>query len=113
MRPQLALVLLLLGAPLSVAQAPSLEKDAGRSVPGQMGNSTAYVIRSSILGETRRIDIATPASFEVSGPNRRYPIVIVFDGDCLFAPKVVAAQLSFAKTQNGSEFAVRFALLRS
>ena len=92
LKSTLAIVLCLLGASLSVAQSPVLEKDGTRKVPGQMGNSTAYVIRSLILGETRRINIATPSSFEVSGPNRRYPVAIVFDGEYLFAAKVAAAE---------------------
>jgi hypothetical protein len=81
MKSALAIALCLFGASLSVAQSPVLEQDGARKVPGQMGNSTAYVIRSSILGETRRINIATPVSFEASGANRRYPVAIVFDGE--------------------------------
>jgi predicted alpha/beta superfamily hydrolase len=92
MKPRLALILWLIAAPVLPAQTPALEKDAGRSVPGRIGKSAAYTLRSAILGERRRINIATPASFEMSASTRRYPVVIAFDGESLFAPKIFAAQ---------------------
>ncbi|HVT40510.1 MAG TPA: alpha/beta hydrolase-fold protein [Gemmatimonadaceae bacterium] len=33
------------------------------------------------MKQTRKIDIALPPSFSETGPNRRYPVVIVFDGE--------------------------------
>ncbi len=42
-----------------------------------------FSIRSKILGETRHLDLALPASFSRSAANRKYPVVVVFDGEYL------------------------------
>ncbi len=99
MKSRFAAILLFLAAPLAFAQSPVLEKDSTRAASGQMGSSTAYLIQSAILNQTRRVNIATPPSFEASGPNRHYPVVICFDGEYLFTPKVAAAQYLAAQGQ--------------
>jgi len=54
------------------------------------GGSKVYRLDSSILGESRRVVVATPPSF-VASPDRQYPLVIVLDGESLFAPAWSAA----------------------
>jgi len=56
---------------LAVAQA-----DGG--TPLEIGRT--YRIESRILGETREIDVSLPASYR-SDPTRRYPLVLVLDGE--------------------------------
>jgi hypothetical protein len=68
----------------------SLTPDPGASIRDSLGGgSTTYRIDSSVLGETRRIAVATPPSYSKS--QRRYPVVIAFDGESLFAPLWAAA----------------------
>ena len=44
-------------------------------------DSQVFSINSAILGQTRRIDVHLPPSFSKTGPDRRYPVVVVFDGE--------------------------------
>lgn len=46
---------------------------------------TTELIKSNKLGETREITISLPASYENS-PTKRYPILLLLDGDYLFDP---------------------------
>jgi len=46
---------------------------------------TTELIKSNKLGETREINISLPSSYE-SSPTKRYPILLLLDGDYLFAP---------------------------
>lgn len=46
---------------------------------------TTELIKSSKLGETREIIVSLPSSYETS-PNKRYPILLLLDGDYLFDP---------------------------
>lgn len=87
-------VLLSLGSAFALqAQAPVLERDAQRTVADTIGGDGApYSIRSAILSETRRVNIATPPSFSQSAPSRRYPVFITFDGEYNFAQTIVAAK---------------------
>lgn len=48
-------------------------------------------IRSEILGATRRVFVSVPPSYEKAGPSRRYPLVIVTDGEGHSATAVVNA----------------------
>jgi len=86
------------------AQAPSvppptLTKD-DRAVSGQLGApGQPFSIRSTILSQTRRVNIALPASFESTGPARRYPVIIVFDGEYNFGLATAAAQYLAAAGQ--------------
>ncbi|HYR29952.1 MAG TPA: alpha/beta hydrolase-fold protein, partial [Thermoanaerobaculia bacterium] len=52
--------------------------------PEQSGES--FLIKSAILGETRRVFVHLPASFAKN--NRRYPTIVAFDGEFLFRPLV-------------------------
>src|SRR5262245_21141166 len=66
-----------------------LEKeDEGPTVARVEGKSLSYRIQSNILRQTRRVSIATPASY--AHTSRRYPVIVVFDGDYL-GPDVVNA----------------------
>lgn len=46
---------------------------------------TTELIKSNKLGETREITISLPASYENS-PTKRYPVLLLLDGDYLFDP---------------------------
>lgn len=46
---------------------------------------TTELIKSSKLGETREIIVSLPATYE-SNPTKRYPILLLLDGDYLFEP---------------------------
>ncbi len=46
---------------------------------------TTELIKSNRLGETREIIVSLPASYETS-PTKRYPILLLLDGDYLFDP---------------------------
>lgn len=52
---------------------------------GVYAQKTTEVISSSKLNEDREITIGLPASYE-KNPNKRYPVVILLDGDYLFDP---------------------------
>jgi hypothetical protein len=61
--------------------------DPGRTLRDACGGGgEAFQIDSRVLKETRRIDIALPASYAASSPDRRYPVVIVLDGEEDLAP---------------------------
>jgi hypothetical protein len=48
--------------------------------------AASFLIKSQILGETRRVFVQMPKSF--SNNARRYPTVIAFDGELVFRPLV-------------------------
>lgn len=57
-----------------------------------------FTIASKILGETRRIGIAFPASYPRSVSSIRYPVAVVLDGESLLMP---AATVSATLADNG------------
>jgi pimeloyl-ACP methyl ester carboxylesterase len=66
---------------------PRLVADKEHSVPGtQVGQFESFRIVSSILHETRRIYVSRPSSFSSTAPARRYPVVVVVDGEELAVP---------------------------
>ncbi len=90
--------------PAAHAQAPAVSSPVltrdDRAVSGQLGApGQPFSIRSSILGQTRKVNIATPPSFSSTGPERRYPVIIVFDGEFAFSRTVAAAQYLAAAGQ--------------
>lgn len=88
----LLLLVVLLFASAAWPQAAVLEKDARTIADTLGGGGAAYSIRSAILRQTRRVNIATPASFSSTGAARRYPVLITFDGEFSFARTVAAAK---------------------
>lgn len=54
-------------------------------------------IRSEILGETRRVFVSVPPSFDASGLSRKYPLVFVTDGEGHSATAVVNAARELAR----------------
>src|SRR6187455_3366408 len=78
--------------------APILEPDTGRTTRASLGTEgLAYRIESKILRETRTINIALPRSFADTGPERRYPVMVVLDGEAdLPEAAAVASKLSAA-----------------
>ena len=77
---------------------PVLEPDTGRTTRASLGTEgLAYRIESKILGETRTINLALPRSFAATGPERRYPVAVVLDGEAdLPEAAAVASKLSAA-----------------
>ncbi len=49
--------------------------------PTPAGGGQVFRIDSAILGQTRQIDVYLPSSFTKTGPDRRYPLIVVFDGE--------------------------------
>ncbi|MBI3843476.1 MAG: alpha/beta fold hydrolase [Planctomycetes bacterium] len=85
-------VLIFAAAGRASAGGPALDLDNRSVVDHLGGRGRAFTMTSAILGETRRIDVATPESFDVTGPNRRYPVILVFDGEYNFAHTTATAQ---------------------
>ncbi len=87
------------GAQSLQAQQPALVADQGRTVSASRGGAAqTFQIASAILKETRKISIVLPPSFSQSAPERRYPMMIVTDGDFLLAP---VAAVSDELSRNG------------
>lgn len=79
-----ALVCLLAAGPRAQEPAalPALIAEPNRAVPIPRGSSVqAFQIASTILKQTRRINVALPASYSQSASDRRYPVSIVLDGE--------------------------------
>lgn len=72
---------------------------AGQPAAGAAsGDGRTYVtIASSVLGETRRVFVATPASFAKTGPGLRYPLILVTDGEGHSATAVVNASRELSR----------------
>jgi uncharacterized protein len=78
--------------PLVLATAAAAQRapapDGASGPPPAAAES--FVLRSAILNEERRIHVALPPSHV--NTSRRYPVVIVLDGESLFAPARTAAE---------------------
>src|SRR5262249_20893407 len=85
-------VSLSIGVLTQAQQPPSLVPERGRVVSVSRGSSAeAFQITSEILKETRQINVALPASFAKSAPDRRYPVTIVLDGESNVPPVVAVS----------------------
>ncbi len=75
--------LCLLVAGLSFAQQPpSLVAEPDRLVPTSRGTTAqAFQLTSAILKQTRRINLVLPVSYSQSAADRRYPVIILLDGE--------------------------------
>jgi enterochelin esterase-like enzyme len=83
----------------ATAQRPALVADPGRAIrDSRGGNGRAYHIESAILGESRRINVAFPSSYLRSAPARKYPVIVVLDGE---ASLPAAAAVTEELAQNG------------
>ena len=82
---------------IAAAQEPRLVRDA--SADTAPVGAVVHVLQSEILGEARRISVATPASYETSGPDRRYPVIIAFDGEYKHTAVIDAARYLAAEGQ--------------
>jgi predicted methyltransferase len=84
--------LCLLVASLGFAQStqpPSLLAEPDRIVPTSRGsNAQGFQIASAILKQTRRINLVLPASYSQSAADRRYPVIILLDGEAN-VPRIV------------------------
>jgi hypothetical protein len=76
------LLLIIGGTNVAAQQVPALAADSSIRVAGTRGaDAHAYNIRSSILDEQRRVNVVFPASYAQSPASRRYPVVIILDGE--------------------------------
>jgi hypothetical protein len=83
------IVSLVLATPLLAE--PVLVPDSDRAVSdARGGGATLFSLASSILGKKRRIDVVLPPSFARSSRERRYPVVIILDGEFDLAPAAAA-----------------------
>lgn len=72
--------------------AATLVPEPGRAVRDSYGGgSRAFTISSKVLDQSRRVFIQLPSSFEKT--SRRYPTVILFDGEFLMRPVVTVADV--------------------
>jgi hypothetical protein len=92
------IALCLVASQLCDAQSPRLIADSRAVRDSRGGGGRAFVIESAILKEKRKINIALPASYALSGPAQRYPVTIVLDGE---ASLPSAAAVSDELTRNG------------
>lgn len=84
------------GAGVGAQQVPVLEADPSRHVSGTRGaDAQAFALRSSILDQTRRVGVVLPSSYATSPTTRRYPVIVVLDGEAnLAAAAAVADELA-------------------
>jgi hypothetical protein len=80
-----------LASATATPQVPRLFPDGSRPAPELRLDARTLAIQSSILDEARRIFVATPASFAQT--TRRYPVIVVLDGEHRFAQAATAASL--------------------
>lgn len=88
-----ALVLQLL---FTLADQPAMPRLVAVNLPvrDQLGGgSRAFDIDSTVLGQKRRVLVHLPPSFEKSAPSRRYPTIVVFDGEWMLRPVVVTSDV--------------------
>jgi hypothetical protein len=79
-------------APVARAQSPALVPEPDHIVRDRRGeDGQSFRIASTILKETRRIYVALPSSFTRSAPERRYPVIVVLDGEASLAPAVAVS----------------------
>lgn len=86
-RLSLAALLCVTAAPLT-AQAPTAQSPgalvevakAALTIPPEV---RVYRIGSAYLRETRQVRVVLPPSHANTGPDRRYPVIVVFDGESL------------------------------
>jgi hypothetical protein len=78
-------------------QTPSLAPAPLTDTAPSGGERLRFSIASSILGETRHVFVALPASFARTGPARRYPLIVVLDGEGHSATTVVDASRELSR----------------
>jgi putative esterase len=84
--PLTAAVLVLAHA-TAAQDSPTLLRQPERAVRDTRGgNGAAFQINSAILKQTRHINLVLPPSFERTGSARRYPVIVVLDGEGNLAP---------------------------
>jgi hypothetical protein len=80
---------------IAAAQRTAGPPGPAQSAPPSIAGLQTFEIASAILGETRTIHVALPASHDRSPAGRRYPVVVVVDGEELTAVvKPVSEHLS-------------------
>lgn len=89
------LLLGLLAAPRG-GDGPELLPSTQGTIPVTRGVSVrSLTLDSALLGQTRQVHLVLPASFASTGPERRYPVVIVLDGeDNVPSAAAVSAELA-------------------
>lgn len=80
-----------LAAPARAQQVPTLVRDSSRLAAPQP-RIESFHIASALLGQTRKIDVALPASLAQTAATRRYPVAIVLDGESNLVATALTAQ---------------------
>ena len=93
------LLVLSIATPAGRARSQDLVPEPDHAVRDTLGGGgQSFRIVSAILNETRRVYVALPSSFTRSAPERRYPVIVVLDGEASLAP---AAAVSDELSRNG------------
>lgn len=78
--------------------ATALVPEPGRAVRDSYGGgSRSFTVESKVLGQTRRVFVHLPPSFEKT--TRRYPTIVLFDGELLMQPVVTVADVLTSEGQ--------------
>ena len=95
-RYHLACALVTLTASAAAAQSgPVLTLDDTPGARDSPGLGRVFTMPSAVLSETRTVAVVLPASFSASAPSRRYPVMVVTDGEAsLASTAAVVDQLS-------------------
>ena len=95
-----------------MAVAPPGQTRPATLVPAAPGASAPadgrqyFTIESSILGETRRLFVSLPPSFERGTGTRRYPLLVVTDGEAHSATAAITASRELARHGLVPEFVI-------
>jgi hypothetical protein len=93
-RSILGLLCALLPAAAFATTPPRLVPEPQRLVHDRLGGgSRSFLVHSRILGETRRVFVHLPGSFDLTRAGRTYPTIVVFDGEWLLRPVVAVSEL--------------------
>lgn len=65
-----------------------------------------FTIASAVLGETRRVFVSVPPSFDRSPATRRYPLLVVTDGEAPSATAAVTASRELSRTGLAPELVI-------
>jgi hypothetical protein len=85
-------IMLTLPSGARAQSSPTLEPEQEpASRAPRMSTRQRFRIESAILGETRHVGVALPPSYQASTPGRRYPVVVVLDGEASLGPATAAA----------------------
>lgn len=95
-----------------LAPSAAVQSTAPSLVPAAPGDGAPadgrqhFSIASSILGETRRVFVSVPPSFDRSPATRRYPLLVVTDGEAPSATAAITASRELSRFGLAPEFVI-------